>query len=237
MELSPGIPKYNVSEIFSSLQGEGPYLGERHLFIRFPECNLDCDYCDEKKEDSGEFTLDEIVSEVHRLDNAMGPHSFVSFTGGEPLLYWPAVAGISERLKPEGYRIYLETNGVLSDELEKVLPSVDLVSMDIKLPSVTRDRACYEEHRRFLKVAVRKEVYVKIIISTTVEIPEFDQALGLIAEAEPEPLLVLQPVTADGEKPVPEELLSILCQLQQRALAKLKKVRIIPRLHKILEIH
>ena len=29
-----------VSDIFSSVQGEGVYVGERHLFIRFSGCNL-----------------------------------------------------------------------------------------------------------------------------------------------------------------------------------------------------
>ena len=35
-----------ISEIFSSIQGEGLYIGERQLFIRFCGCNLKCDFCD-----------------------------------------------------------------------------------------------------------------------------------------------------------------------------------------------
>jgi len=231
-----GSEKIQVTEIFSSLQGEGPCLGERHLFVRFPECNLRCDYCDEAKEPLDEFTAEEISQEIRRLEREHGPHSFVCFTGGEPLLYWREIERIASRLKPEGYRFYLETNGILCDALEKILGLMDEISMDMKLPSVTHDRACFEEHRRFLKLAAGKEVYVKIIVSRDIDRREFLQACDIVSGIDPGLLLVLQPVTAGDEKSIDGELLQILYQLQQQARARLEHVRIIPRLHKILEI-
>ena len=38
--------KIKVKEIFASIQGEGPYVGYKQLFVRFCNCNLKCNYCD-----------------------------------------------------------------------------------------------------------------------------------------------------------------------------------------------
>ena len=35
-----------IREIFTSIQGEGPYMGEKHAFVRFCRCNLNCEFCD-----------------------------------------------------------------------------------------------------------------------------------------------------------------------------------------------
>ena len=38
--------KTSIREIFSSIQGEGTHIGEKHVFVRFCKCNLKCDFCD-----------------------------------------------------------------------------------------------------------------------------------------------------------------------------------------------
>ena len=36
----------HLFEVFSSIQGEGLYIGDRQIFVRFLMCNLSCAYCD-----------------------------------------------------------------------------------------------------------------------------------------------------------------------------------------------
>lgn len=55
--------KTKIREIFTSIQGEGLYIGVKQLFIRFCGCNLKCDYCDTQdipNEDYLEFTPTEL---------------------------------------------------------------------------------------------------------------------------------------------------------------------------------
>ena len=60
-----------ISEIFSSLQGEGPYLGTKQIFVRFGRCNMHCVYCDElekmKEERFVVYSLEELLSQVAPL--------------------------------------------------------------------------------------------------------------------------------------------------------------------------
>ena len=73
-----------VSEIFSSVQGEGPCVGERHLFVRFCECHRHCIYCDtptertdtvkvEKQAGSGEFEEMANPLSVEQVAESMNP--------------------------------------------------------------------------------------------------------------------------------------------------------------------
>ena len=76
--------KVRVREIFASIQGEGPYIGYKQLFIRLCSCNLHCKYCDTEFDiqNSKEYSKEELLRIVNEN---LDCHS-VSFTGGEPLL-------------------------------------------------------------------------------------------------------------------------------------------------------
>ena len=74
-----------INEIFTSIQGEGPVVGYRQLFIRFCNCNLNCAYCDTEFQSGQEFTPQELFDTIDFEYDLQNIHS-ISLTGGEPLL-------------------------------------------------------------------------------------------------------------------------------------------------------
>ena len=187
-----GVPA-NLVEIFSSVQGEGPHVGARTLFIRFGECDLRCRWCDspgtwrpatrcriaEDPLGSSHEWLDNpvdtetVVSACERLD--LPRHDFVSLTGGEPLLQPIAVSACARALRLRGPRILLETHGLCWQALPDLVDAVDVVSMDWKLRSDVRRASDPKrgpvpgfegDHERFLRAARRAPgLVVKLVVT------------------------------------------------------------------------
>jgi 7-carboxy-7-deazaguanine synthase len=77
---------YVVTEIFPTIQGEGPLAGQPALFVRFAHCNLRCYFCDTYFETGTVYEPADLFDEI---GNALGhaPRTrLVVFTGGEPML-------------------------------------------------------------------------------------------------------------------------------------------------------
>jgi 7-carboxy-7-deazaguanine synthase len=238
-------------EIFSSIQGEGPYVGCRQAFIRFHGCNLGCAYCDtlrqhppqscriEIEPGRGQFrdlpnplSLDQVCA-VLRGWNERHPHlchHSLSITGGEPLIHFRLLTEWLPVLR-EMLPIYLETNGSLPDELAEVVRHVDYISMDIKLPSATGQAPLPESNRKFLKLAVPHKTFVKVVVAEETPEQEIEDACLMVRDVYPAIPLILQPVTRNG---VPAVTASRLLQLQEFASGFLPDVRIIPQTHVFL---
>lgn len=232
----PTASQSRITEIFSSLQGEGTHVGERHLFIRFEECHMHCGYCDELNKIGTERTLDDVMTTLRQLEMENGPHSFVSLTGGEPLLYLAFIKPLMQQLKKEGFRIYLETSGVLWKALEEVIRWCDCIAMDLKPGSVTHEKNFYAAHRRFLKIAKAKETFLKIVLSKEIDLQEFDSLIQIVKEEAAELPVILQPISTEIEGHEDPDLMTLLWDLQRRASRQVSRVSIVPRFHKILKI-
>lgn len=229
--------KADVVDIFSSIQGEGIFIGAKQIFIRFKQCNLDCRFCDESRDIAPKnYSPLELLSEVKFLELSKGPHHSVSLTGGEPLLYADFLEQFLKLLKKEGLKSYLETNGTLPDNLSKIIDLVDIVAMDFKLPSSTGEKSFWNEHKKFLKISGKSKVFIKAVVTQKTTAQDVKKAISIIKAARQDTPFILQPATPvkPGDKDVDKNRL--LKFLEMGSKSHLENIRIIPQIHKVLNI-
>lgn len=215
-----------IKEIFKSIQGEGPFVGYKQLFIRLCGCNLSCKFCDTDFDinKSKEYSINEL-KEI--ITNSNDCHS-VSLTGGEPLLHTDF---IKEFAKICQLPMYLETNGTLHNELKKVIDNVEYISSDIKIPSCTGLSPMWEEHDRFFNIAKTKTLFAKMVFDSNITEEEIKNSCMLCSKYDIE--LVLQPMM---EKNIPAITSQKMEEVLNSCLKEYKKVRLIPQVHKFIDV-
>ncbi len=240
----------NVSEIFASVQGEGLHVGRRHLFVRFGGCPLRCRYCDTPESllpvDHCRLTFADggteqrpnplAVDELDRLVAARAQSETrlhaLALTGGEPLaqtdflVAWLPVRRVRAP-------VLLETAATMPAQLRRVLPWIDIVSADIKLPSSTGERERWAEHEACLRLAAGRDVYVKMVVDEDTDPREVETGARLVAGVGEDIPVFLQPATGStgGDVRVRAETLG---RLYERAARVGVEVRVVPQIHKIL---
>jgi 7-carboxy-7-deazaguanine synthase len=238
-----------IIEIFSSLQGEGPRIGERHLFVRFQDCELSCKFCDTPLSFvTNKFCRIETPPFSKRFKNVPNPISVLQLnelisefseqvlavTGGEPLQKSAFLSEWLPTIRPR-FKVLLETAGVHVHEFREIAVFVDVVAMDVKLPSSTGMHPWWREHEAFLKSTKGKEVYVKVVVTSETSIEDLQRARDLVASVDPSIPFILQPASAFGRfraTPAVEQVAA----WQTLAQTSLVDVRVIPQLHKQLGV-
>ena len=227
--------KTKIQEIFTSIQGEGPYVGIKQIFIRFCGCNLSCDYCDTNNLSSQkyvEFTSDELKKHVETFD-LKSTHS-IALTGGEPLLWADFLVKFLPSLKSNlNSKIYLETNSTLKNNLEKIIDFVDIISADIKLPSASGIENSFAVHDEFFKIIQKyeKEAFLKIVFDENILDDEISHCLKL-AEKYNFPVILQPKMTGDKIVFKQEKIFEVF----NKFLATYSNTRIIPQVHKFLGV-
>jgi 7-carboxy-7-deazaguanine synthase len=112
--------KYSVHSIFQTIQGEGPHSGIPAIFIRLAGCNLQCPLCDTTYQEQEILTVDNILTlvDAQTFNNCI---RLVVVTGGEP--FRQNLHPLVFSLLNWGYKVQVETNGTLFENLWEKIPA------------------------------------------------------------------------------------------------------------------
>lgn len=248
-------PSVFISEIFSSVQGEGINIGRRQLFVRFCECHRNCLYCDtpvertdsvaiERNPGSGHFehipnpiSVNGLIQILTDMNDAAFAHDDLFITGGEPLLQ----ADFLSKFLPIARNqlqlpVHLETSGDLPEAFQRIAEWIDHVLMDFKLPSVTGEPETWKLHRAFLDCIEANQIAatIKLVISADTSEQDLTESARLIKTAGTSSVLVLQPMTAASKTnrvPTARQVLTWQAQLSRTLGCT---VRVIPQCHKMM---
>lgn len=244
--------KGSINEIFSGIQGEGPLVGYRQVFVRLNGCNLSCTFCDtqtaaidtalcrvesmpgSRKFDFVKNPLDYtyVADKVLAMCGVKNLHHSVSITGGEPLCQPEFVRELGEEMSKHQIRIMLETNGSLPDELLYVIHCVDIISMDIKLRTASGNQDLFDVHQRFIEIAKQSDLYIKMVVSSKTTEDEVKEAASMISAIDDSIPLIIQPITTYKQSEIAAP--DLILNLQAVCCELLRDVRVIPQCHRII---
>jgi len=238
-----------VDELFRSAQGEGIFAGALQIFVRFGGCSASCAYCDTPasrerspvcrcEHEGAEVLLENPVGSdavaamaVSLAGSTPGIHS-IAITGGEPLDQPDFLVALLEDLATCALPRYLETNGLDAEAARRAAPHVEIVSLDIKLPSLCPGSDTFAAAAEAIGIFQGTRLQCKVVLTDDLVPGEFDEAVQIVASVDPLIPFVIQPVTASERcrPPAPP----VLLELAMRAGLELEDVRIIPQLHPVI---
>lgn len=244
--------KAKIKEIFSSIQGEGLYMGCKQIFIRFCACNLNCYYCDtdfyptniNDKNTFYEFTPEELVKYLENNFDLETTHS-ISLTGGEPLIWVDFLKEFMPLLnKKYDIKYYLETNATIEDNAKIILPYTDIVAGDVKLPGCSGINNSFELHDKFFCVVHNgkdksgehfntrnRNFFAKVVFDDTITDEEINKTLDLARKYDFE--IILQPRMAEDKISVKPEF---MMEIYEKFVKGYKHTRLIPQVHKLINV-
>lgn len=235
--------RVKLSEIFTSIEGEGVLFGTKTMFVRLAGCPLNCHWCDTPYAlplDSGsDYSVDEVEGLISKN---LHPNTYkVNFTGGEPLLQHEAVIELAKFVRQKGIKTYLESACYDSARFAKVLPYIDLVKVEFKLKDskVVDDKhygSLLRSELDCLKLAIDsgKTTYIKVVVTNSSSLKEFKELVHEVFEvARPAAIagFIIQP-----SYKIDEPTLDLLFGFYDAVYPIYDQVRVVPQLHKIIGV-
>jgi organic radical activating enzyme len=235
--------RVKLSEIFTSIEGEGILFGTKTMFVRLAGCPLNCHWCDTPYalplESGSDYSIDEVKELISKN---LHPNTYkVNFTGGEPLVQFEAVIELSKFVRQKGIRTYLESACYDAARFAKVLPYIDLVKVEFKLKdSKVVDEKHFGSLLRSeldcLKLAIGsgKTTYIKVVVTNSSSLKEFKELVHEVFRvAKPDEIagFIIQP-----SYKIDEPTLDVLFGFYDAVYPLYDQVRVVPQLHKVIGV-
>jgi organic radical activating enzyme len=211
-----GTSTFRVSEVFHSLQGEGPAAGTPAHFVRLQGCDVGCRWCDTKYSWDARGGEALASGALWARARALGSSDLLVVTGGEPLQH-PRIAELLAEGLDRWLRVEVETSGLEPPPLRH--PRLHW-NVSPKLPSATpRSHDTWRHARAW---SAEPNATFKIVVGDP---PDPDDALRLIEAHGLAPARVML---------MPEGMTEERLRARARTLAELCRrhgFRLSPRLH------
>ncbi|MCS7098776.1 MAG: 7-carboxy-7-deazaguanine synthase QueE [Sulfolobales archaeon] len=174
-----------ISEIFTSVQGEGPSIGRPAVFLRLSNCNLRCAWCDtEYAWSTGEErSVGEVVEEIAGELETYSRVRLVVVTGGEPLLQKNELVELVGVLKKKfsDLEVEVETNctvdpGGLIEVVDRLIASPKLSNSGMP----ERARRCSEKFFD-LPEDLKNKLYLKFVVEDFGDLKEVEEVAKLFS--------------------------------------------------------
>lgn len=172
---------FRVSEIYPSVQGEGPHVGIPTTFVRFGGCNLRCPgwpcdtphaiFADKYRQEWEKKSTEEVLVEI-----GQHPPRNICLTGGEPMLQPNVdIVNLVEALTDLQYNVEMFSNGTLAYP-EQVVKYMDGIVLDWKLPGSGEYGVGNDVRKENMKL-IAKRAYAHSIKFTIADKHDFDTAV------------------------------------------------------------